>query len=648
MPETYQIDYENSLNPAQLEAVMFDSGPLLVIAGAGSGKTRTLTYRVARLVEQGVAPYEILLLTFTRKAAFEMQQRATMLLDARCQKVTGGTFHGFANIMLRRYAEHLGLKPGFAILDRGDAEGLISMIRKELVPPGTGSGFPRKGTLANIFSRVVNRVEDLEDILYDDYPHFISVLDEIVAINKTYQQRKMEHNFLDYDDLLVFFHALLKNHPEVRQHISASYRYVMVDEYQDTNLIQAEIVALIANQDNNVMVVGDDAQSIYAFRGAQFKNIMKFPEVFADTRIIRLEENYRSVQPILTLTNAIIERAKEKFTKTLFTNREGGQPPALVRARSENSQSRFVVEKILEFHNQGLALDEMAVLFRSGFHSFDLEIELGKQGISFIKVGGFKFMESAHIKDILAHLRVLDNPSDRVSWYRILTLLKKIGPKSAEKLYSAIQTINEGAAGLLAIKPKPVQTKPLAALLFDLNSQSKTVAAMGEAILEYYAPILREAYDDHPRRMKDLEQLVTIMDRYNELPDFLADMALEPPNTSRDNTFTEGSHNPENRLVLSTIHSAKGLEWKTVFIIFALEGRFPSMQSMRDDENIEEERRLMYVAATRAKDSLFFVYPTHIYDRASGQILFEPANFIDSLPDDILVKESTETTEDWW
>ncbi|MDY6789776.1 MAG: ATP-dependent helicase [Thermodesulfobacteriota bacterium] len=638
--QRFNIKYEEELNPAQLEAVTSLDGPMLVIAGAGSGKTRTLTYRVARLVERGISPASILLLTFTRKASAEMLSRAAQLLDNRCERVSGGTFHSFSNSMLRKYASILGFDNKYTILDRVDAESLIGMLRKELNPGPKHRSFPRKRTLANIFSRSVNKVISLEDVIYNDYPHFLPYLDDIVNLAIEYKNRKVMHGFFDYDDLLVSFDLLLKNHTDIRDSISSLYQYIMVDEYQDTNQIQASILYSLTSKNKNVMVVGDDSQSIYAFRGANFKNIIDFPQLFPETKIISLEENYRSVQPILDLTNVIIDRAAEKFSKKLFTRKTGGVTPLLACTQSENDQSMFVVDKIQELNMSGVPLSRMAVLFRAGFHSFDLEIELAREKIPFIKVGGFKFTESAHIKDVLAHLKVIANPHDRISWYRILLLIEKIGPKTAQNIYQAIHNERSGYTGIFTIKLKSGLNQRLSRLrqLFsNINSNPLSVAEMGEIILHYYLPVLKDRYDNHPKRARDLEQLLAIMQRYNSLEQFLTDMALEPPNTSMDNTFTETSTD-NNRLVLSTIHSAKGLEWHTVFIIWTLDGRFPSIHSLNNEEDLEEELRLMYVAATRAQNNLFFTYPGHTYDRGSGMIFSRPSRFIDMIPDDILEK----------
>jgi ATP-dependent DNA helicase UvrD/PcrA len=634
--------YKKELNPSQLEAVNFNHGPLLVIAGAGSGKTRTLTYRVARLVDEGVPPGSILLLTFTRKAAQEMLKRATRLLDNRCQKVAGGTFHSFAYAVLRKYAFKIGFEHGFSIIDRTDAEDLVGMLRKEIMGVSTHGSLPKKQTLTNILSRAANKNLSIEDIVLNEYPHFLGHLEAIRTLSKAYQKQKIEHRFMDYDDLLIYLERLLKENPDVRDKTCAAYQYLMVDEYQDTNKIQAEIVHLLSGMHQNIMVVGDDSQSIYAFRGANFENIMRFPEIFPETRIIRLEENYRSAAPILKLTNIIIDRATRKFSKILFTRKPGGTLPLLIKAQSENSQSRFVIEKILELHHSGVPLNQIAVLFRASFHSFDLEIELSREGIPFIKVGGFKFVESAHIKDVLAHLKVIFNSYDRISWYRILLLLDHIGPKTALDIYETILAEKSGYAGFAQSKIKTTRSKGidnLKRLFSDIDAGSMSVAQMGEAVVRYYLPILKEKYDDHPKRSRDLEHLVVMMERYHHLEPFLTDMALEPPNTSlNDSVFSDTSN--DERLILSTMHSAKGLEWHTVFIIWALDGRFPSIHAVHDEKDIEEELRLMYVAATRAKENLFITYPAQIYDRISGMVLNRPCRFIDNIPDDILPKLS--------
>jgi len=637
-PSGLRPAWEEDLNDAQRAAIEHTEGPLLVIAGAGSGKTRTLTHRVARLVSAGVPPAAILLLTFTRKASQEMLQRATRLLDNRCERVSGGTFHSFSNLKLRQYASCLSLSPDFAILDRSDAEDLIGLIRKE-TDGSPGRPLPRKNTLADIFSRAVNKVLPIEEVVFADYPHFSELTETLVSMFGEYTRRKREHHFLDYDDLLICFQRLLQDFPDVRRRISSGHQYIMVDEYQDTNKIQAQILYLLTDATRNIMVVGDDSQSIYAFRGANFRNIMEFPSLFPNTRIIGLEENYRSTQPILDLTNIVIERAREKYSKHLFTRKGGGAVPQMIETEDENTQSRWVVERVVDLRSRGICLREMAVLFRAGFHSFDLEIELAREGIPFIKVGGFKFTESAHIKDTLAHLRVVANPYDRISWYRILQLVEKVGPRNAQRIYEAIVQAKAGLDGLFMLKVKNPEIDRLKALYRAIDAAAMPVAEMGAAVIQYYLPILKRSFDDHPRRTKDLEQLLGIMERYGRLEPFLTDMALEPPNISaEDRLYAE--RDDEDRLVLSTIHSAKGLEWHSVFVIWALDGRFPSLHAQSSEEDMEEELRLMYVAATRAREGLVFTYPRQVYDRSLGIILNRPSRFIDMIPEEILEKRS--------
>jgi DNA helicase-2/ATP-dependent DNA helicase PcrA len=410
-----------------------------------------------------------------------------------------------------------------------------------------------------------------------------------------------------------------------------------VDEYQDTNLLQADIISLLAGSKQNIMVVGDDSQSIYAFRGANFKNIINFPDRFAGTVTIKLEENYRSRQPILDLTNAIIKEAKEKYSKTLYTKRGGGAMPKLVACLGEADQSQYVANEIIRLVDSGLPLNDIAVLFRASFHSFDFELELARQSIPFIKYGGFKFTESAHIKDVLAHLKILYTPKDRLSWYRVLQLLKKVGPKTAQKIYEAIVEQNTGASGLLSM---PIKINPasdihrLKALIESVIDDTVSIEQKGTAIVQYYLPHLKERFDDHPRRLKDLQQLLSIMERYNHLEDFFADLALEPPNTSTEGRLTIAED--ASRLNLSTVHSAIGLEWHTVFIIWALDGRFPTHHAIDSTEALEEERRLMYVAATRAKENLVITYPCQVYDRASQTRLYRPSRFLEDISEDMM------------
>jgi DNA helicase-2/ATP-dependent DNA helicase PcrA len=552
------------LNRSQYEAVTHLDGPLLVVAGAGSGKTRTLVYRVAHLLEQGIVPDNLLLLTFTRRAAREMLWRASLLLDESCQDVTGGTFHAVANMLLRRYGYLIGFAPNFTIIDRSDAEGIINILKSSLSLSGAGKRFPTKRVIINMISKAVNRSTDLEDLLYDEFEHLEEFLADILLLKEHYEKFKFEHGLMDYDDLLINLKQVLLDNPQVRREISRRFQYIMVDEYQDTNGIQAEIVRLMADTHDNVMAVGDDSQSIYSFRGADFRNIMDFPRIFPDTKLIKLEENYRSTQPILSLTNAIIELADEKYTKALFTKVDGGSKPELYNAADADEEARFVVEKIAELKKEGLALQDMAVLFRSGFHSYKLEIELASRGVSFEKRGGLKLTESAHIKDLLSYFRILVNAQDNLSWNRILLLLEKVGPKTARKILAAIKESEEPFKALTEFPAAPGWSKglrDLAAVLQILTDPTLKPVDQYEIVTEYYQPIFeRVYYDDFPKRSRDIEQLKTIIAGYDNLAAFVDDTSLEPPDSV---VIEDGS----DRLVLSTVHSAKGLEWDTVFII---------------------------------------------------------------------------------
>lgn len=634
----FRLDYQSLLNEAQYAAVTHPEGPVLVVAGAGSGKTRTLVFRVARLVESGVDPGAILLLTFTRKAAQEMLRRASGLLDGRCDRVAGGTFHSFANSILRRYAAVLSLSSSFTILDRGDAEDAIALLRAKMGLDKKEKLFPRKQTIAEMFSMSVNKSVPLPDLIEQSYEHLLDHTDDLLALRELYAAYKQERQLMDYDDLLVRLHDLLAGHEGVRHALSRTFCFILVDEYQDTNALQASIVRLLATEHENVMAVGDDAQSIYAFRGANFRNIMDFPKLFAATRIISLEENYRSTQPILDATNAIIGQARERYTKTLFTRRSDGEMPLLIAAATENLQSRFICQRVLELREEGVPLPEIAILFRSSFHSFDLEIELARHGIPFVKRGGFKFIESAHIKDVLAHLRVLANPRDSVAWHRLLVLIDGIGPRHAEEIVDRLLQSSDPAGCLETHPPRSfsVQLQTLAGLLRRVSNGSQNPADQLTEVLRYYEPILKRLHrDDHPKRQRDLEHFVAIAARFRTLDQLLTEMALDPPSDTIEDALAP-EDGDEGLLTLSTIHSAKGLEWHTVFIIWAAEGKFPSLYSLRQDEDLEEERRLMYVAATRAKQNLYVTYPTQIYDRASGLLRSRPSRFLEHVPRSVL------------
>ena len=629
VPRKLSIDYAAALNTQQLAAVTAGEGPSLVIAGAGSGKTRTLVYRVAYLIDSGIDPSHILLLTFTRKSSQEMLERAGELIGIRSELVRGGTFHSVANMLLRRYGRSIGLEPGFTILDRGDAEDLIALVRAQLGLNEKDKRFPRKATIAEMFSKSENTLRPLDEIVVEEFNHFADHLEALGQLQRGYQASKRQRQLVDYDDLLVLLRRLLMEDEAIRRTISSLYRYILVDEYQDTNRLQADVVRHLASTHQNVMVVGDDAQSIYGFRGATFKNIMEFPTLFPGTTIYKLEENYRSTQPILNLANTIIEGAREKYSKHLFTRKLDGPLPVLVEAAGENAQSRFIAQKILELREEGIPLDEMAVLFRSSFHSFDLEIVLSRAGLPFVKRGGMKFIETAHVKDLLAHLRVVANPLDTVSWHRALMLVEGVGPKKAQDLLAAIVKTDNPYRVLREVSGKSGKgLKDLALTLESLSgSGDMRPAEQVNHIYEYYLPILKAQYDDYPKRIRDLDHLHTIAEGYPELDQLLADLALEPPDGSAIDVGAPDQD--DERLVLSTIHSAKGLEWQCVFVIWIVDGRFPSVYSFVIDEDLEEERRLFYVAVTRAKQHLFLTYPINVFDKGSGMLLSKPTRFLD-------------------
>jgi DNA helicase-2/ATP-dependent DNA helicase PcrA len=637
----YRIDYAGELNPAQLDAATSLEGPILVIAGAGSGKTRTLTYRVARLVESGVPPAQILLLTFTRKAAEEMLTRAATLVGGSCDRVAGGTFHSFANTVLRRHGRAVGLDPGFTILDRADAEDVVSLLRSRAGLDRKDRRFPRKHAILEVFSMAVNRSLSIEQLLEEDYGHLADHQEELIKLGHQYRTYKRERSLVDYDDLLVLLRDLVHDVPEAAEQLSRTFRYIMVDEYQDTNRLQAEIVRGLAVTHDNVMAVGDDSQSIYSFRGADFRNIMDFTKLFEGARVITLEENYRSTAPILQLANAVIDRAAEKHTKVLRARRGGGQKPLLVRCADDRAQSRFVAQRVLELREEGVSLDEMAVLFRSSYHSFDLELELQRCDIPFVKRGGFKFIETAHVKDVLAHLRVVANPRDAVSWHRILLLLEGLGPKTADDVFRHVQGAPDvlAAAQLLREYPRRAAfTKELlrlADLLTEIGSPELRPDDQVGRVVGFYVPMLRHLHpEDYPKREKDLEHFCTIAARYRALGGLLTDMALDPPTDSVGDTLAVEVE--EGHLTLSTIHSAKGLEWRVVFVIGLVDGRFPSFHNLRDPSEVEEERRLLYVAVTRAKEWLYLSYPIDVYDRATGMVLGKPSRFVEGLPSAVL------------
>lgn len=613
-PAKLSIDYEKELNEQQLEAVRHIDGPLLVIAGAGSGKTRTLVYRVAFLVENRIKAQNILLLTFTRKAAQEMLRRASTLLDERCSDVAGGTYHSFSYLILRKYADKIGFKRGFTVLDRSDSEDLINLIRADMGLSLKETRFPRKDTLGDIFSKAANCLTDATSILEKQYPQFFHLAEDIEVVRKRYEETKKDDNLMDYDDLLVYLKELLEKNPGTRERLSSLYRYIMVDEYQDTNKIQSSITSLLASGHGNVMAVGDDSQSIYSFRGANFKNIMDFPSLFPGSKIVTIEKNYRSTAPILSLTNEIISFASEKYSKKLRTDIKGGRKPLFVETQDENEQSRFVCYKILELREEGVSLNNMAVLFRAGWHSNDLELELRKFGVPFRKFGGIKFTEASHVKDVLAYLKAFKNPRDAVSWFRILKLIEGIGSKTAQTLHAEIGRkggIEKIEKRLYSSKNYRSDMEELKKTASFVNDETTRASDAVRTVLDFYREIFMRVYsEDYPKRANDLDSLAVVAERYSSVEEFLTDLTLEPIEKSQAGTTRENDE--DEILTLSTVHSAKGLEWHSVFILQLVDGYFPSSYCFEEPEEMEEERRLLYVAATRAKRNLYLVKPGYL------------------------------------
>ena len=624
------ISFRQELNTAQLEAVMHQDGPLLVIAGAGSGKTRTLVYRVARLILDGIPPENILLLTFTRKAAATMLNRAALLGGDKCQRVQGGTFHGFSHRMLRRYAHLLGYPPGFTIMDQSDSQDLIHLLSKQMGFSGKGKKFPTKAALCSIFSKAANSGAMVDEIIQTSYPHFLEHLEGIGRLFEAYKDYKKAHALMDYDDLLLNWLKILRDFEVIRLSVSEKFRYIMVDEYQDTNLSQSEIVRLMAVNHQNVMAVGDDSQSIYSFRGANFQNILDFPRIFPGTRIIKLEKNYRTTQPNLDCTNAIIANARQKFTKHLTAHSKGGAEPTLLLTMDEEEQARFVTETIRRLIDKGIEPEEIAVLFRAAFHSFQLEAYLNRAGFGFIKRGGMRLVDAAHIKDIISLLRIMINPLDRLSLQRILLLINKLGPKSVERIFSRLVEEKDPLLALSEFEGKAAwveEVRALGKLLQELTQREIDLKGVLDELIKWYRPYLESHYyDDYPKRLQELEQLKAISRNYRDSVEFLSDLALDPPEG-------DPSQKEHGELILSTIHSAKGLEWKVVFMISLCEGRFPSPLAINNPEEIEEERRLFYVAATRAKDKLFFCCPAFINIQGAGLMPAKPSRFLEEIPE---------------
>ncbi len=632
------------LNDAQRGAVLHSPGsPLRIVAGAGSGKTRTLAARVAWLIESGVSAERILLLTFTRRAAAEMLRRASGMTTSRdLRAVWGGTFHSTANRLLRQYGETVGLAPGFTVLDQGDATDLFGIVRTE---SGLASGkrrFPQKSTLAAMYTRVINAQVPLGVTVEERFPWCRDHVDSIKEIVRRYTERKQETNTVDYDDLLLYLRALLQS--PVGATVRSMFDHVLVDEYQDTNAVQVDILEALCGLAGPLTVVGDDAQAIYGFRAASADNLLRFDARFHSVTTVMLEQNYRSTPEILALANAVMTRSTDTVPKTLWSNRRDAVKPTVHTCTDEATQADVICDLVLERREHGVSLRDQAVLFRTGHHADGLEMELGRRNIPFVKYGGLKFVEAAHVKDLVAMLRILDNPRDELAWHRVLELVPGIGPKTAARVFEAVSRSAEDGA-----------TEPLVAFMrgdFMVTSESRPwIGRLGDAFgkalgdgneplvplqIEYVgsvlADLLTERYDNLAVRLGDLDQLHALSAEYTRRSQFIADLTLDPPDSTSQ---VSDPHLDDDYLVLSTIHSAKGGEWDSVYVMHAADGNLPSDLALGDDGGLEEERRLFYVALTRAKNNLDILYPQRFYFRRFGgdpsHTYAQPTRFLDGL-----------------
>lgn len=661
-----RIDYRGELNDQQYAAVTSPKGPALVIAGAGAGKTRTLTYRVAYLLEQGIPADRILLLTFTNKAAREMMQRVGDLLGNEAYVVWGGTFHSIGARMLRRHADTIGFKQDFTIMDREDAIDLMSACVGESKIDVKATRFPKAKVLADIFSLVANKQCTMESLLERQFPYFSHLAEQMEMVMKLYQKRKRTNNMMDFDDLLVLWLDMLRQNENILEQYQRQFQFVLVDEYQDTNRIQSDLVDLIGARHQNVMVVGDDSQSIYSWRGAHFANIFEFPKRYQDAKVHKIETNYRSTPQILDFANAVIRSNEQQIAKQLEPARSKGPEPMVVVTNDAHEQAMFVAQKALELRDEGIDLSEMAILYRSHFHAMELQMELTSRNIPFSITSGIRFFEQAHVKDVAAYIKLLVNPGDELSFKRIIKLMPGVGIKSAERLWQLFQS------GLKAAPNAPVSNEEnipdndpdwtpkvslipgLSACIPKIPKKSKDAFEQFHATIEQmedpkiresvplmirhvldagYEDYLKEEYANYRNRLEDLEQLAVYAQQFETPEAFLTQLALETdmaPHQQQDAAADE------ERIKLSTIHQAKGLEFKVVFVIMLCEGLFPSERSTENSETEEEERRLFYVASTRAMDELYLCYPLMRFtQRGNGDFMQTPSRFIAELPDKV-------------
>jgi DNA helicase II / ATP-dependent DNA helicase PcrA len=613
----------DELNPEQLTAATHPGGPLLVLAGAGTGKTTTLCARVAWLVEQGVAPERIMLLTFTRRAAREMLQRARSLvrIPAGSGGVVGGTFHSVAHRFVRAHAASLGLAPGFAVLDAGDGADLVDLIREEHGHAQSKRRFPRKSTLLDIYSRTVNVQRSLSEVVAESFPWCEDHVEAIAMLFKAYTARKRALGVVDLDDLLLYWRALAADEV-IGPAMGDGIDHVLIDEYQDVNGLQVEIVRGLRARSPELTAVGDDLQAIYGWRSASARHILDFPADFPPATVVTLERNYRSSQPILDTANELAAQTARTYSKTLHSDRQGGTPPKLIFCRDESAQSTEVCERVLEAREAGMDLRRQAVLMRTSHDSDVLELELARRRIPFVKYGGLRYLEAAHVKDLIALFRLVGNPLNELAWFRLLQLLDGVGPVTARRALDALVT---GPAPTRlggwahARELLPAAAREGADSLLDAlraAQAARSSGAQAELLRDAVAPLVEAAYPDGPVRLQDLDQLVAAARECRDVVHLAAELALDPPQSSAD--LAGPPHLDEDYLVLSTIHSAKGLEWEAVHVLALYDGNFPACMSAGTTESVDEERRLLYVAMTRARRALHLYVPVRYYHRPQG------------------------------
>jgi len=638
-PPIAMIDYEKYLNPEQLEVVMAGDSPLLVIAGAGSGKTRALTYRVVRLIDSGVSPERILLATFTNKAARAMLSRVEALTDVDIKKLWGGTFHHISNRILRKYGHLLGYENNYSIMDQEDSRQLINTCMSELELNTKLDRFPRGNVVGDIISFAMNTNDSVSGVIKKRFPYLYIYAEQIQKIAARYEIRKKELNMMDFDDLLCNLRKLLVNFSEVKNEYSHRFVHVLVDEYQDTNIVQAEILDLLTSYHRNIMVVGDDSQSIYSFRGADFSNIIHFPERYPDVKIFKLETNYRSTPEILHVANMSITNNENRFQKELRPVRGAGIRPVYVPLRNVIQQADFVSQRIIELLREGIPPGEIAVLYRAHYHSMELQMELTRRGIPFEIRSGIRFFEQAHIKDVTAFMRLLINPFDELAWKRVLKLYKRIGKVAVGKIWTFIMNQRDPLSSVFSddflqcvsktATPGLLEFRVTVKSMLELY-QNNPISEVINAVMDTgYRQYLQEKYSDINSREEDLNQLANFSSKFGSMEDFLNELALLT-NIAEENEMYLSSRDG-GRILLGSIHQAKGLEWSVVFIIWCSEGMMPLARSLKEPGGEDEERRLFYVAITRAKDQLYFCHPVMNYTRGMDKAVLPPSRFLKEL-----------------